>query len=418
MNFDVGDVIANKYELRRLLGVGGMGKVWLARHRSLEQHVALKLMEPQTDTDEDERTTLRRFQIEGQVAAELSRKSRHIVRVTDHGVDQGVPYLVMELLEGRSLETALDDGRLDPREAISIVQQAATGIAVAHAEGVIHRDLKPGNVFLTRTEEGALLVKVLDFGVARLSRRIEPASSAARRASEPTKLTLRGMVLGSTDYLSPEQALAEPVDTRADVWSLAVVAFEALTGVQPFSDVDVNATLARICAQQATPIRQAWPEAPHKLEAVFAKAFARRLEDRYQSVAELVSALAAAVPIDAVAHAPTKTRARWPLLLVGATAVGVAVWAAFSLTKSEPKSASPAVIDRVSPSEASSASAPVVPVLPPLTASASVPTPTGAPVKTLAVMPSARPSNAPAASVSVPPSASASGHRVDKSAIF
>jgi len=201
MEFDVGDVIANKYELRRLLGEGGMGKVWLARHKSLEQYVAIKIMAPlKVDVDEDARTTLRRFQIEGQVAAELSRTSRHIVRVTDHGVHQGVAYLVMELLVGRSLETAFEEGRLEAREAIGIV---AKGLAAAHAEGVTHRDLKPGNVFLTQSEEGEPLVKVLDFGIARLSRRLEPASSAARRASEPTKLTLHGMVLGTADYMSP-----------------------------------------------------------------------------------------------------------------------------------------------------------------------------------------------------------------------
>lgn len=204
MEFDVGDVIAHKYELRRLLGEGGMGKVWLARHKSLEQYVAIKIMAPlKVDVDEDARTTLRRFQIEGQVAAELSRKSRHIVRITDHGVHQGVAYLVMELLVGRSLETAFEEGRLEAREAIGIVQQAAKGLAAAHAEGVTHRDLKPGNVFLTQSEEGEPLVKVLDFGIARLSRRLEPASSAARRASEPTKLTLHGMVLGTADYMSP-----------------------------------------------------------------------------------------------------------------------------------------------------------------------------------------------------------------------
>jgi len=107
----------------------------------------------------------------------------------------------MELLVGRSLETAFEEGRLEAREAIGIVQQAAKGLA--DAEGVTHRDLKPGNVFLTQSEEGEPLVKVLDFGIARLSRRLEPASSAARRASEPTKLTLHGMVLGTADYMSP-----------------------------------------------------------------------------------------------------------------------------------------------------------------------------------------------------------------------
>lgn len=428
MNVDVGLLVAGKYELRRLIGEGGMGQVWLARHVTLEQFVALKLLVPEDDTVESAKVALRRFQIEAQVAAELSRKSKNIVRVHDLGEVDGVAYLAMEPLQGQPLDAAIDEaGRLEPGRVSAIVEQIARALSVAHAEGVTHRDLKPGNVFLSRDETGALLVKVLDFGIARLSRRVSPAAPASKVASPPTKLTLRGMVLGSADYMSPEQALAQEVDVRADVWSLAVLAFEALTGARPFSGATADETLQRICSGRAMRLSELLPSASRGLEAVFERAFARSIDDRFQSANDFAVALMAAAP-PALAQSSLSTtlqptissgpepRARRRVWMFAAAA-GVALFAVVGLVML-PKSAAhtqptqtiaPTAIVTHEPSPSAPAapasSAPVqldqTATAPRASASARV-----APVR----------SAAPSASVSAAPRAS--DPHVDKSAIF
>jgi serine/threonine-protein kinase len=274
-----------------------MGQVWAARHQALQQTFAVKLMVPPSagKAYEGVETSLRRFQNEAQIAAALSRKSRHIAAVTDYGIDDGTAYLVMELLEGEGLDRRIGDGRrLHPGEVSNAVGQMAKGLAVAHAEGVTHRDLKPANVFFTKTEEGDLLVKLLDFGIAQMARRIVKPKDGSDKA--PTRLTVKGLVLGSPAYMSPEQAMAESPDQRADVWSLAVVAFEALAGVAPFFANDADETILRICNFQATPLRKVMPEASEELEGIFKRAFSSRMDERFQSAIAFAGALAAALP--------------------------------------------------------------------------------------------------------------------------
>jgi serine/threonine-protein kinase len=295
MEIDVGQVIGGKYALQRLLGTGAMGQVWSARHETLQQQVAIKLMVPlgssQIGAVEGEATSLKRFANEAQIAAALSRKSRHIAAVTDFGVEDGVAYLAMELLEGETLDRRLASGALAPNEVADVVQQIAKGLFVAHAEGVTHRDLKPANVFITHTEEGSRLVKLLDFGIALMARRI--VKSKDNRA--PTKLTMKGIVLGSPAYMSPEQAMAEPSDVRADVWSLAVLAYQALTGVTPFDALTPDETILRICNFRPTPIRKFMPNASDALVDVFVKAFAPSVSKRFQTAPELAGALTEAL---------------------------------------------------------------------------------------------------------------------------
>src|SRR5579864_1616883 len=165
MRIEVGQVVAKKYKLVRFLGRGSAGEVWVAHHTTLREDVALKLLTraPETEHVESRATAAARFLFEAQVAARLSRKTRHIVRVTDHGEDDGLAYIVMELLEGETLEQRrLRESPL-PVEAIrKVIAQIARALAQAHAEKVIHRDLKPANVFVTRDEDGGLLVKLLD----------------------------------------------------------------------------------------------------------------------------------------------------------------------------------------------------------------------------------------------------------------
>src|SRR5271166_124274 len=157
---DVGHVVAGKFELVRLLGRGSMGEVWVAHHRTLGEHVALKLLTPSAggEVREEEATAAERFRFEAQIAARLSRKTRHIVRVTDHGDEGGLTYLVMELLEGETLDALMTRSRGRPLDvAVDVVTQIARALAQAHAEGVFHRDLKPANVFVTHDEEGRSL---------------------------------------------------------------------------------------------------------------------------------------------------------------------------------------------------------------------------------------------------------------------
>jgi len=294
MDVDVGHVVADKYELVRLLGRGSMGEVWVAHHRTLEEKLALKLLTraPSSEEElEDPATAAARFLFEAQVAARLSRKTRHIVRVTDHGDDQGVAYLVMELLEGETLESVLTrDRRMPPPTVAVLVTQVARALSQAHAEGVLHRDLKPANVFLTKDEDGQLLVKLLDFGIARAihAHRVRSAFSTAK-----------GLVFGTPCYMSPEQARASAnLNHQCDLWALATIAYEALTGELPVDGKDTDELLHRLCAGRITRLRDRAPELPAALDAVFARAFAESIGARFASATELAQAIADAVPRD------------------------------------------------------------------------------------------------------------------------
>ena len=288
-------VVDRKYELVELLGLGSMGEVWCARHLGLGQACAVKLIARETHEAPD--AALLRFTREARIAAALSRKTRHIVSVTDFGNDEEGPYLVMELLDGQPLDVCLGRG-CTTEEAVVIVSQIAKGLGVAHREGILHRDLKPANVFLTRSEDGEPLVKLLDFGIARLL--VEPLKP----------ITVKGVVVGSPAYMSPEHAHGEPLDARADVWALAVIAFEALTGVLPFAADTTPGTLRRIAMFEATPIRSVFDRSTPALESFFARAFARRIEDRFQTAEELARAFADALAPPPPIVAPKRDRKR------------------------------------------------------------------------------------------------------------
>jgi serine/threonine-protein kinase len=290
MDVDVGRVVAGKYELVRLLGRGSMGEVWVGHHKSLGEHVAVKLLSqnpsPQEEL-EDPATAAARFRFEAQVAAKLSRRTRHIVRVTDHGEEDGLAYLVMELLEGETLDAVLArDGRVPLATVVKIVTQVARALAHAHAEGVFHRDLKPANLFLTRDEEGKLLVKLLDFGIARVTHahRVQSAFTTAK-----------GLIFGTPSYMSPEQARGSPrLDFRCDLWALATLAYEALSGELPIDGTDTDDMMQNLCAGRTVPLRRRDPQLPAVLEPFFARAFSDAIGARFQSASDLAKAFAAA----------------------------------------------------------------------------------------------------------------------------
>ena len=300
-------VVDQKYELVELLGLGSMGEVWTARHVGLDQTCAVKLIA--RETHESPAAAILRFTREARIAAALSRKTRHIVAVTDFGSDDGGPYLVMELLDGQALDECLVRG-CTTEEASLIVSQIAKGLGVAHREGILHRDLKPANVFLTRGEDGERVVKLLDFGIARLM--VEPLKP----------ITVKGVVVGSPAYMSPEHVCGESLDARADVWSLAVLAFETLTGELPFAAETTHETLRRIAMFEATPVRKLRPDASPALEAFFARAFARNIEDRFQKAEDLSRAFSEALaPKPIVVEAPQRD----PRIRTAAIAVACAL---------------------------------------------------------------------------------------------
>jgi eukaryotic-like serine/threonine-protein kinase len=277
-------LLGGKYELVRLIGQGSMGEVWQASHVTLRQQVAIKLLAASVDgiPIEAPEVASARFRFEAQIAARLSRRTRHIVRVTDHGEEDGIAYLVMELLEGHTLESFLmQRGCMSPAEVSALLAQIARGLAHAHGEGVVHRDLKPGNVFLTRDEDDRQVAKLLDFGIARMLR---PHATGAFK-------TARGVVFGTPGYMSPEQTDASvDLDRQCDLWALATIAYEALSGGLPVQGFDVAELLHNVRARRFVPLRERCAELPRTLDAFFERAFAARVRDRFESAPELALA--------------------------------------------------------------------------------------------------------------------------------
>ena len=288
--------VGGKYVLSRALARGSMGEVWVARHETLEGELAIKFMsrlQPGPDA-EDETTAMARFRFEAQVAAKLARKSRHIVAVTDHGEEGGWAYLVMELVEGDSLDAAMRREQQLPLSLVAdVVAQIAKGLTQAHAEGVFHRDLKPANVLLTRDEDGAVLAKILDFGIAKTVKRHQAAPAPRQGARPgPGHETEAGIVLGTPNYMSPEQARGlSSLDHRCDVWALSVIAYEALTGALPYDGETTADLLVNICTTRSLPARGFRADLPAAIEPVFERAFAAKVEARFQSASDLAEAL-------------------------------------------------------------------------------------------------------------------------------
>jgi eukaryotic-like serine/threonine-protein kinase len=268
-----GRVLGGKYRLERVLGVGGMGEVWSARHVELGSTVAVKLMSPLLLRDVTART---RFRREAQSAARL--RSPHVVTVYDFGEDGETPYLVMELLEGQSLQQKLPVGAtLALSEAAELVDQICRGLRVAHEQGIVHRDIKPSNLFVTEVE-GRQLLKIVDFGIARAL------------DDEDTKVTRTGAILGSPAFMSPEQSTGGTVSAASDLWSVAGVLYWMITGREPFAGRLVSETLHNIRTAQFIKPTQLVERAPAALDAFFSTAFAGEPMQRFGSAEQLAEA--------------------------------------------------------------------------------------------------------------------------------
>lgn len=269
----IGDVVAGKFRVERVIGEGAMGLVVEAMHLQLDERVALKFLRTEALGNAD---VVARFAQEARAAAKL--KSEHVARVLDVGDHQSTPYMVLELLEGQDLESLVNEqGKVSPKEAAELVIQACEAISEAHARGIIHRDIKPANLFLARRADGWSTLKVLDFGISKAG------PSAAKPASRRTV-----SMVGSPYYMSPEQIRsATDVDRRTDVWSLGAVLFELLAGDTAFGENDLGALMAEILDRPHKELRGLRPEVPPELEAVVNRCLSKDPADRYQNAAAL-----------------------------------------------------------------------------------------------------------------------------------
>jgi len=287
-----GMMVTSNVRLLRPLGEGGMGSVWVAEHLSLKTNVVVKFMAEELAKSPE---ALARFSREAAAASQV--KSPHVVQMFDHGVlDNGAPYIVMELLEGRDLEQQLRaSGRLEPREVVAIVAQLARALARAHERGIMHRDIKPSNVFLCDAGGGELFVKLLDFGIAK-------GPGAGGGVGIVGSTTRTGSFIGSPFYMSPEQVIgAKTIDFKTDLWSLGVVAFEALTGDKPFFAETVGALALKIHRDPIPVPSDANRALGPAVDAWFVRACAREPEARYASAKDMAEALAVAVTGEAMA---------------------------------------------------------------------------------------------------------------------
>jgi serine/threonine protein kinase len=285
----IGTVIAEKYELIRLLGQGGMGAVYEGRNASTLKRCAVKVLVSAELASSGE--AVKRFFREARASSVL--ESDHIVQIFDSGSDPktGFPYMVMELLNGQDLEHTLrDKGALQPLVAAKLILQAAMGLSKAHDQHTVHRDIKPANIYLTRRESGELVVKILDFGIAKVKMEKFAETSAG--------LTRDGSMLGTPLYMSPEQAKGSPnIDVRSDVWSLGIVLYELLSGALPYADANsLGELMVAIITADLPLIQDKAPWVPPELAEITHRAISRDINRRFQSAGELRDALQAIVP--------------------------------------------------------------------------------------------------------------------------
>jgi serine/threonine-protein kinase len=270
-----GERVSQHVRLLEPLGGGAMGSVWVAEHLTLETTVAVKFIHARFGRDPE---LFERFAGEAKAAARI--KSPHVVQMLDHGImEDGTPYMVMELLEGQSLAGCLErEGWLAYDDIARIITQVSRALVKAHERGIVHRDIKPENIFLSPSEDGPF-VKLLDFGVAKF------LAMPTRKETHP------GAVIGTAEYLSPEQVISTRlVDHRADVWAMAVVAYEMLTGDVPFTGETLGAVCTAIVRGSFTPPSELRRGCPTAVDEVFARAFERELPKRYASARDFAAA--------------------------------------------------------------------------------------------------------------------------------
>ena len=409
-------VLAGKYKLVHQLGKGGMGAVWLAQHLQLHSPVAIKLIDAQIASHPE---ALARFMREARAAAAL--RSPHVVQILDHGVDNGTPYIAMELLEGESLAARLRKvGRLSPENTARILTHTARAVARAHEAGVTHRDLKPDNIFLIENEEEEI-AKVLDFGIAK--------STVVGFGMSAAADTRTGALMGTLHYMSPEQAEGvRTVDFRTDIWAMGVIAFECLLGRRPFEGEAVGALVLEICSRPL-PVPSKVGPVPAGFDAWFARACARAPADRFPSARDAATELRRICQARGLAGddrdagrplppegARTKMTARAGRrsvgLLVGLGVAAAGVIAVVAFAASRPSTPTPAAVSAAPAHTAPPAPTPTVTPPPaPVPPSAAPEPPAAVKPAAIAPKPAASPAPEPVEASAARPPAAARPHR-------
>jgi serine/threonine protein kinase len=284
----VGNIVGGKYRLTRRLGEGGMGEVFEAQHTLIGRRFAVKFLHAHLAKNAEAMT---RFRHEAQAAGGIEHEN--IGAALDFGeADDGTPYLVMEYLEGQDLAHLLaEGGPLPYTRATYLILQACRGLVAAHGRGIVHRDLKPENLFLCKRDDGGDLMKVVDFGIAKLRAKVT--------------VTQSGVTMGTPCYMSLEQARgAKEVDHRADIYALGVILYEAISGTRPYPGDNYNEVLFNLFSTEPVPLHELCPDLPAGLTDVVHRAMAREQRNRYDSVADLAMALA---PFTGRALTPVET---------------------------------------------------------------------------------------------------------------
>jgi tRNA A-37 threonylcarbamoyl transferase component Bud32 len=285
----LGTTVAGRYKVIKLLGEGGMGQVYLAEHTAIEKRIALKVLRAQYAHKGD---IVTRFQQEAISASRI--KHPNVLDVFDFGqLENGCFYLAMEFLEGNDLADELQRARaLTAPRALPIAMQICRALSAAHAKGVVHRDMKPENVFLQRTGDGEEIVKIVDFGIAQLKPSNEEAAAAEIKHR---RLTRTGMIFGTPEYMAPEQAVGKHADLRCDVYAVGIIMYELFTGAVPFTGETFLGVLAKHLNETPPPMRAVYPDLAisPELEAVVLRALVKDPAHRYQSMNELAQAIAA-----------------------------------------------------------------------------------------------------------------------------
>jgi tetratricopeptide (TPR) repeat protein/predicted Ser/Thr protein kinase len=264
-NLNPGFVLAGRYEIRERLGTGGMGSVYRAKDRELDRSVAIKVVRPELAEQSD---ILRRFKQELILARQVTHKN--VIRIFDLGEDAGIKFITMEYIEGQNLKSMMDErGKLSYDESAGIIQQVCLALEAAHAEGVVHRDLKPHNIMVDK--RGRILV--MDFGIA--------------RSAGVAGMTMTGALVGTPDYMSPEQVRGDHVDARSDLFSLGIIYYELLTGKKPYSEGSAESAMFRRTIERAKPPQEMDPQVPRYLSEVVAKCLETDVRHRYQTAREI-----------------------------------------------------------------------------------------------------------------------------------